>query len=43
MKYEIIYTEGLWMVFKKDRPIAAFETKKEALEAVKRYMEGSKR
>ena len=37
MKYEIIKIDGVWCIFKGERIISAFETYKEAKEAVARY------
>lgn len=39
-RYEIVEYENLYCVFKNDRIIAAFETAKEAKEAVERYKKG---
>lgn len=41
MKYEIIYIDGLYCIFKRERIISAHETLKGAKEAVKRYAERS--
>lgn len=37
MRYEIVRMDGLYCVFNEERIIAAFETLKEAKEAVRRY------
>lgn len=45
MKYEIIYLDGLYCVFKNDRIVSAFDTKEKAKEAIKQYrtMKGEKK
>lgn len=37
MRYEIIEMSGLYVIFKGDRMVCAYETLKEAKEAVARY------
>ena len=37
MKYEIRKLEGVYVVFKKDTIVAAFLTKKDALEAIEKH------
>ena len=45
MRYEIIYLDGLYCVFKNDRIVSAFDTKEKAQEAIKQYrtMKGEKK
>lgn len=37
MRYEIIKIDGIYVIFKGDRIVCAYETLKEAKEAVARY------